>query len=64
MQPSPHLPVQFLQLADHPVLLDHLAEDKVSVSGLAAEMREVQEVKRRRPCPYTDGIFQQTVRAR
>src|SRR6266850_3614618 len=49
VHPSPHLLAQLLQLADHPLPLGLLAEEKASVSGLAAVMREAQEVEHLRP---------------
>lgn len=51
MHPSPHLLAQLLQLAHHPLPLGLLAEEKASVPGLAAVMREAQEVEHLRPRP-------------
>lgn len=48
---SPHLLAQLLQLADHPLPLGPLAQEKAFVSGLAAVMRKAQEVEHLRPRP-------------
>jgi hypothetical protein len=51
VHPSPHLLAQLLHLADHPLPLGLLAEEKASVCGLAAAMREAQENEHLWPRP-------------
>ena len=45
VHPTPHLPAQLLQLADHPLPLS------LPIPGLAAVVRQAQEVEHLRTCP-------------